>query len=70
MGIVLTPLTVCHRYGTIVRAYQREKQSGNNQYKTLARRDLRPHLIMSIAMPFFQQVCYCCSHAFGQIFAS
>ena len=51
-----------------MRAYQREKQSGDNQYKTLARRDLRPHLIMSIAMPFFQQVCYRGSHASGKPF--
>lgn len=43
-------------YGTIVKAYQREKGLGDNPYKTLLNRSLRPHLCMSIACPFFQQV--------------
>lgn len=43
-------------YGTILKAYQREKGNGDNQFKTLMKRSLRPHLTMSIACPFFQQV--------------
>jgi hypothetical protein len=47
---------VDEEYGTIVTAYRREKAAGNNQFKSIIRPDLRPHLIMSIALPFFQQV--------------
>lgn len=43
-------------YGTIVYAHRREKAAGDNQWKTMATRNLRPHLVMSIALPFFQQV--------------
>lgn len=47
---------VDEEYGTIVRAQQREKTEGKNQFRQLLRPELRPHLIMSIALPFFQQV--------------
>ena len=43
-------------YGTIVYAQRREKAEGKNQFRGIIRKDLRPHLIMSIALPFFQQV--------------
>ena len=43
-------------YGTIVFAHRREKAAGDNQWKTMASYALRPHLVMSIALPFFQQV--------------
>lgn len=47
---------VDEEYGTIVFAQRREKAEGKNQFRGIIRKDLRPHLIMSIALPFFQQV--------------
>lgn len=41
--------------GTIVTAYCRERAAGN-QFKSISRTDRRPHLVMSVALPFFQQV--------------
>ncbi len=46
---------VDEEYGTIVYAQRREKAEGKNQFRGIVRKDLRPHLIMSIALPFFQQ---------------
>ena len=56
---------VDEEYGTIVFAQRREKAEGQNQFRVIIRKDLRPHLIMSIALPFFQQASMpafqCCS---------
>lgn len=47
---------VDEEYGTIVYAQRRERAEGQNQFRRIIQKDLRPHLIMSIALPFFQQV--------------
>ena len=43
-------------YGTIIFAQQREKAAGMSQWQTILKREVRPHLCISIALPFFQMV--------------